>query len=483
MKKWRYVCELFQLKSFCPAVHSVNLFWGTPDLYQPGDVALLQTLFDSTIDLRHDPEAQQIYDQARVRSARERPSALARDLCAGAAPSLLRSIAQAVGNALRTPAREANRLLWQKSAERPVGVNRLPLGRQSRWLPLLLRCLLLSGEEMSSLKAFCLGQGQAPPAALDLGIVRPEPGILPGWAIDPAFRAACVSGMVEAFRAEAFAAPRYLPLLREARDAETAEWVAPLYSLLARGPSRRAVAALLQLAPDHPRLVAIDGLLGFFDRSVNSLEPLWDRDLWPLPVKNPVVNLVNRTPHVSALLAPANRQRLTEAILQLWRRLGDAAPVAVRSEADLRRAIQHYRRKCLFEQKLLKVAPFAVRRTFAALGWRETGKRRFGIGSPVEGLSVATEFEFTFEKCRRRVLLRSLYGDKGADHKAEENAGKLFLLPFELRQGTFVSRPVEGSPVFVPEGRWSAEQLDLLASAGWQVVGLEELSGLDAPER
>jgi hypothetical protein len=475
MKKWRYVCELFQLKSFCPAVHSVNLFWGTPALYQPGDVALLRLLFDSTIDLRDDPEARRIYDEAKRRCVREQPNALAAELFESADAAFARTLAEAVAAVLRTPAREANRLLWQEAATRRPGVNRLPDGRRSRWLPLLLRALLLNDDELASLKTFCSGKGEPPPLAVELGVVVPETGIVPGWFVDPGFRGACLSGRVELFRSDALTHARRAPLLREARDARTAEWIPPLYRLLTEGPSAAAARAMLRLGDEHPRLVVIDGLVGRFDVSVNSLEPYWDHASCPIPVRNPVVNLANRTPHVAAALAPGNRERLTRGILHLWRQLHDWKPGPARTLDEFRQAIQRYRRKCLFQQKLLEVAPFAVRRTFAALGWEEQGKQRFTFRSSQDGVAVACEFEFTFQRDGQRVLLRSLYGDTGADHKAEENAGKLFLLPFELRDGRFVSRAVQGTPVFVPEGKWSPEQLDLLASAGWQVVGLEDL--------
>jgi hypothetical protein len=73
------------------------------------------------------------------------------------------------------------------------------------------------------------------------------------------------------------------------------------------------------------------------------------------------------------------------------------------------------------------------------------------------------------------VLLKCLFGDTGAEHKAEEMAGRLLLLPFRLRQNAVEHRPPAATPLFIPEGDWSGPQMDLLAWAGWDVVGLEDL--------
>jgi hypothetical protein len=71
--------------------------------------------------------------------------------------------------------------------------------------------------------------------------------------------------------------------------------------------------------------------------------------------------------------------------------------------------------------------------------------------------------------------VKSLYGDTGADHKAEEMAGRLYLAPYVLQDGSIVPRGLGLLPVFIPAGRWKKEHVSLLAGAGWNVLGLPQL--------
>lgn len=481
MKRWRYVCELFQLKRVHPGVHSVNVFWGTPDLYQGGDVAFLERLFDSTVDLRHHPEARRLYAAARER-ADERPDVVAAELFAGASTRLKEDIAESLGRAVAAPVRQANLPMWRAAAKQPAGDNQLPDGRQSTWLPLLLRCLLLTDTEMAALHAHFAG-AEPPEAAVRLGIVQRAEGLLAEreWRSPPGLRRAFATGRAEAFRRWALAEARYSRLFEEARDAAEATWVPAAYRALRAGASTAAVRALLRLGETHPRLLALDALAAFFDVAVNPLEALWDESLCRVGVKNPLANLINRTPQAHKALE--ERDALARGFLHFWEQVELRSNRGAASLAVFSQRLQAYRRQCLFGQKVVKVAPFAARQVFDEQGWREAGKRRFPFScKATEGLSVASEFELTFEKRGHVILLKALYADTGADHKAEENAGRRFLLPFRLRgQSRVESRPLPGNALFVPEGKWSGEQLDLLASAGWDVVGLEALpSYLDA---
>jgi hypothetical protein len=476
MKKWRYVCELFQLKRFRPQVHSVNVFWGTPELYQDGDVAFLSRLFDSTIDLRLHPQAGAIYAAARAR-AQESPGRVADDLFAAAAPGFKKEVAGRVRRAVAAPVRAENLPVWRAAARRPAGTNHLPDGRKSLWLPLLLRCLVLTDADVAALKAHLAGRGEPPAAAVELGIVRRVEGLLSDreWCSPAGLRQAFASGRAEKFLRRALAEPRHALLVGEARDAARAAWVRPAFRAVRGGPSDAAIRALLRLGPTHPRFLALDALVAYFGVRVNAVEGYWDPGLCPVGVKNPLANLVNRTPQAGRALADADA--LARGLLHLWQQLDlRFAAEAARSEERFRSRVQAARRQSLFDQKLIQVAPFAARQIFEEAGWRETGRRRFAFSTRAGGgFCVASEFALTFAKGGRTVLFKSLYGDTGADHKAEENTGKLFLLPFRLRADGVEVSPVAGRPLFVPEGRWSVGQLDLLASAGWDVVGLEDL--------
>ncbi len=474
MKKWRYVCELFQLKRHRPGVHGVNLFWGTPEIYQPADVAFLGLLFDSTLDMRGDARAEAVYTAAKRRCVVEQPRDLARELFASAGPGLRRRIVDAARHALTAPARGANRPMW--SALTTPGVNRLPAGRHTARVRLLPRTLLLTEQEMGELTASFAGRERPPAIAVELGIVEEQRAIVTRWRVEPDFRSACESGLVAAFRRAVLADERRARLVREARDPSDAAWPARLYRALRRPPGLDGACRLLRIGEGHPRLLAVDGLVAAYGVSANDLEALWDERACKTGVKNPVANLLSRTPLVAGVLAAANRDQLAAGIAHLWARLAERGGVVTKSEGEFRRALRDYRRKCLFDQKTVKAAPFAARLAFERAGWRPAGKRRYTFSSRQEGgVAVGTEFQLSFEKAGRRVLVKCLYGDTGADHKSEEMAGRLFLLPFQRSGGRVRHREVDGTPVFIPEGFWSAGQLDLLASAGWDVVGLEDL--------
>jgi hypothetical protein len=472
MKRWRYVCELFQLKSFRPAVHATNVFWGTPELYQPADVAFLGLLFDSTIDLRADPEAHRLYGVAQERSAAEPPALVAEELFRGAS-ARFRNAFTAVRRALATPPKAQHNPLW--TAPRRRGTNRLLDGRRTGWVRLLLRCLLLTEAEMAALKAHAAGRSEPPNLAVELGIVQCQVGIVSAWFVPPAFRLALAAGLVDSFRRAVLADARAARLAGEARDAGTAAWVGPVHRLLRGPPSLESAERLLHLGDDHPRLVALDGLLAAYGVSANSLESRWDEATCPTGVKNPVANLLSRTELVRRCFLPGGRDALARGVLHLWRQLEEWRQFEFRPEAEFRAAVAGYRRRCLFGQKMIRPAPFAARALFCEHGWEDGGKARFPFCTRRQGCAVATEFEYTYTKAGRRVLLKCLFGDSGAQHKAEEMAGRLLLLPFRLLEGGVEHRPPAATPLFIPEGEWPGPQLDLLASAGWEVVGLEGL--------
>ena len=103
------------------------------------------------------------------------------------------------------------------------------------------------------------------------------------------------------------------------------------------------------------------------------------------------------------------------------------------------------------------------------------------MSSKVQGSPISTEFLHTFinPSNDRKFAVKNLYGDSGADHKAEEMAGRLFLIDYYI-QDDLISRNAVSTGwdfIFVPEGYWSMSQIELLVSAGWKVADPKQLGG------
>src|SRR5262249_56735063 len=96
-----------------------------------------------------------------------------------------------------------------------------------------------------------------------------------------------------------------------------------------------------------------------------------------------------------------NRAALTRGVLRLWQRLEERRHLDRRPGEEFRAAVERYRRRCLFGQKLIRAAPFAARAVFREHGWEDGGKARFPFSSPRQGCAVATGVEATYAKTVR----------------------------------------------------------------------------------
>jgi hypothetical protein len=477
MKRWRYVCEIFQLKKYCRTVHSVNVFWGTPDLYQPGDIHLLELLFDSSIDLRSSPEGQLAYKEARKRIEHESVGDVSRRIYQGLSKSFCEALADHTTRAILSGPKASNSLMWAGESNRKCGMNDLPNGRESTWTAPFLRSLLLTSEEFAGLESFARNPQSVPSQVLlDLEIVATATGIITRNLFSDEFRQMVSNGLARTVRDSIMSSKRYKQLISEARSLSGMRWPATIFRLLQESPTLTKARELIALSERHPRLLAIDGIIAMWGVAANSLEPLWDDTICRTGVKNPIANLVSRTALVGTVLDQRNVSSLAKGILHLWKTMRTSRGEPSLSLEEFKARIIKYRRFCLFGQKTLKPIPYVVKLAIESHGWRANGKARY-VFSRGSGGGVGTEFQHTYRRGSSVLMVKSLFGGKGADHKAEEMAGRLFLLPYvQDGLGAAASHNALGIPLFLPEGRWKGEQLSLLASAGWNVAATEGLS-------
>jgi hypothetical protein len=105
-------------------------------------------------------------------------------------------------------------------------------------------------------------------------------------------------------------------------------------------------------------------------------------------------------------------------------------------------------------------------------GWK---LEKSGIKSthPLVG-SVNTVFTAVAVKNNKKVILKCLFGDTGADHKAEEMEARLRMVAL---QG--IDKKYNVVTVFVADGKWSSNNITSLVLGGWDyVVSVAEFHSL-----
>lgn len=476
MKRWRYVCELFQLKGHHRNVCSVNLVFGNRNLYQPGDLTFLQRIFDQTLDLTNDPLGEEIFDSAvgtldKAISASKAARKIVSSLSSRKKSDFIRPLLEIINK----KGREVKDI-WKLPVVRRIGGSTISSDVCSDFRAAFLRGLLLEEDSFSLLKQFVQGEIAKPPqAAIDVGLIRLIEEMegdrydgrvgLPDIFSDTLIslrRLVLLNANIERLVSEARGVPQPL------------KWTDEAFQLFGRQPSKSSVKACLLLAKDHPRELFIDMLVAGYDCSANSLESLWDHSITPVGIKNPIANIVSKTGFIDL---PTDE--LCKGLCDVWQKLEKSRSNARSNSIHefLSRLIA-YRRYCLTKGSIVNPLDYLTSTSIEALGYEAIGKKRF-VSSTIEGSPIATEFLHTFSNplTGRKFAVKNLYGDTGADHKAEEMAGRLFLIPYRLTiRGVSSNKDQESwDYVFVPEGYWVKAQLDLLVSAGWYVVGGERL--------
>lgn len=470
MKRWRYVCELFQLKNHCRSVVAINAVFGDSTLYQPGDLAFLARLFDRTVNFGTSEVGTRVFEAAM---SKVEAGCMARAAVASIVESLSRREKQSLISPISSILSASDRSVadvWRLNVERRRGRSMVVGAVESESRGAFLRCLLLTALEFKELCQFVAGRIGAPPrAAINAGLVRLDEDIAgDNYELAKGVREVC-SDTLLSLRRIVLCDPNLERLILEARGDETAmNWAATAHSELIRRPSVAGVSRLMELCPSHPRELVVDAMVAMFSCSVNSMEGLWDHANFPVGVKNPLANIVSKT-----ALVKLSRAAKVHALKSVWEGLQErhgGQSIAVDAFVQ---ALVKYRKYCLLKGSIVNPLDLMTADLIESLGYESLGKKRF-TSSLVSGSPLATEFSHSFRNpaTRRRFAVKNLYGDTGADHKAEEMAGRLFLLDFQIsdESAKVYLESRDWDFVFIPEGYWSAEQLNVLISAGWRVA-------------
>lgn len=469
MKRWRYVCELFQLKRHYKAVVSTNVVFGDISLYQPGDLKFLERLFDKTLDLSANASGKKIFKIAlKGTDAGEQVTSIVDRIMASLAPHEAAEVIDPVVRILRSKS-ATTRDIWHLPVVPRVGRTRIHIGIESNFRAAFLRGLLLDDIAYSQLRSFVGGSAPTPPmSAVAVGLISFQEDIDGDhYELSNGAAEAC-SESLSRLREIILGHANLRTLILEARDEdENLAWLPSAFSEITGRPSLAAVERIIALAANHPRELFLDCLVAAFGKSVNSLEGLWDHSHVPT-VKNPLANVVSRTGFVQLTL-----KQLARNLLSIWTALIATEGQPAVNLASFRAALVRYRRYCLLKGSIVNPLDLMTSDLIEALGYESSKKRRF-VSSRVQGSPISTEFLHTFVNrvSGRRFAVKNLYGDTGADHKAEEMAGRLFLIDYDIRDD--VALKDESSTgwdfIFLPEGYWSTGQMDLLVSAGWKVA-------------
>jgi hypothetical protein len=470
MKKWRYVCELFQLKAHSKKVFSINLVFGTASLYQPADLQLLERIFDETIDLTTNDVASKIYNCAQeCLDEKMSSSEGAKHVLSQLNEQQQRQIAKRLVAAV-SRREKGVRDLWNLQVVPPKSSLQLGSCEDSRVRSVFLSSLLLNESEFDCFKEFAAKQiGEPPAAACRFGlIVREEDIVGDTYEIGPEVPT-LFSEVYTQLRAAILSKAQLSVLISEARGADELEqWTVPIFNLLSAGASRINVQKALALASTHPREVLLDGFVAFYGCSINSMERLWDEARVPVGIKNPLANIVSRTGFIKL-----RAEDLVTGLLAVWQKVHTQRTAVAPTHEEFKANVVQYRSYCLRKGSIVNPLDILITKTIADLGYKCLGKKRFTSYS-VDKTKISTEFLHTFENPKNgmKFALKNLYGDTGADHKAEEMAGRLFLAPYRIRTDDVVCEENmdEWRFVFIPEGAWTEAQRSLLVSAGWNVV-------------
>jgi hypothetical protein len=364
--------------------------------------------------------------------------------------------------------------LWNLDVKVPKGASLVgeQIDRDRR--SLILQSLLLSDSDYDELGDWILGKKNSPPRhSIELELVKMEEGIDGDSFHGVRDLDSIFSDEMRLLRNAVFASPRFATQISEAQDKNKIyQWAKEVYDIMSAGPAIHAVEKLMKIHPEHPRSLIVDGLLAMFGRSVNSIQGLWDHRIGDVGIKNPLANLATKT----GFLDNCMEEALLNGILDVWLKLEETGRVAG-SVNEFVTNVQQYRRYCLSKGSIVNPFDLLIEDLFERLGFKHAGKKRF-ISFKNGRNVLSTEFLHTFHEKngKRKLAVKYLYGDSGADHKAEEMAGRLFLCPYLIRNRISRAQDIqEWTFIFVPEGKWRLQHIELLKLAGWVVVEAEAL--------
>jgi hypothetical protein len=501
MKKWRYIDEIFQMRSiwkdqFC----SINVLFGPVAGYQVGDRKLMSCLFDEEIVTDTLLNGVFAY-QAALQAIKDAPHLKVADLVGNLIKvkqisEFIKSLGDSIksiismNNKSKVSRRTANELSSYLSKREALLKRSPPLVKSAYWKRSLLRLLAIRPDFCKPI--FDLTTGEKLQRDLPIGFVTEamraklislrdgvggnvyvstidEVGISVQDGLD--------INLLNQLRASVHSDPRRKYELedlwdggsraRDAIDEVRLAFIAgikPLEQLIALSIRHGGSTTI-----PHHRAHVIDVLTSAVGISQNLLNELYQGP--SLGITDPVRNMVPRTELAMLALkvGKLDPDEVAQFVLApLLKMLNEV------NWDDSEKLIERY--LSLRAYNLTKggsVDPLEayVQSALSAAGWT-VEKPAIVSKHPLVG-SIKTVFSAVGKKDNKQIVLKCLFGDTGADHKAEEMEARIRLVKLTAE------KDVEIHTVFVADGKWNNNNIQSLVLGGWDhVIGVSHLDGL-----
>lgn len=186
-------------------------------------------------------------------------------------------------------------------------------------------------------------------------------------------------------------------------------------------------------------------------------------------VKNPIQNLIPRTEIALQAIAKDSgiAGRIADALTnQIWE---DLEKVDLSDVQALSQLYIDYRIYCLTKGSSIDPLETFVEESCTVNGWSQASP---GIECvhPIVG-KTKTVFSAAATKGSKRLLVKCLFGDTGADHKAEEMEARMRIIR------TCANPWQNAHCIFVADGKWSPGHVTALRLGGWDdVIAVSEFN-------
>jgi hypothetical protein len=494
MKKWRYIDEVLQMRSvWGNRFVAINVLFGPISGYQAGDRLLMKRIFDAEIAVHDFDSADVAFKKALAAVAAASPGDKSRDIATAVVldPSGKKTVRQ-LGKVLKKILDSSPKSVAPKAAcdilgrflkERDTYLKAHPpvASGNAAWKRSALRFLAVAPKHWATLHGLAGKEVDASSLdprlvqeALSAQLVKIREGVggirvlSLSAELTLSIRAGLSLSFLESVKKAAHADPRRKYELEDLWDGGIRARAAVSEVAGAIGKGRPQLIALVSRSIEkggspkvaHHRAHVLDVILAATGLSQNQLQ-----DRYPGPgvgVTDPVRNMVPRTELALQVLKTGKLDPIAAAT---------AIVKSIRSELD---AVKWSDTSGLSESYLsLRVFNLTKGSSIDPLEEyvsAELIRNRWKVGEPAIVSSnpivgkVKTIFSAVASKKGRVIVLKCLFGDTGADHKAEEMEARMRMLRLDPPPG------VELTTVFVADGKWNSSNLRCLVLGGWDHV-------------
>jgi hypothetical protein len=495
MKKWRYVDEVLQMRSVWEDDFlSINVLFGPTNGYRDGDITLLKSLFDREVVVEKLNDGIVIFEMAiealSGNDSGKKSREIADDLMTKA---VVRTVVGEIGKAIKKIVSSGATTDAPKDScarlsgflhEREKYIKKAPpiIAGKAFWKRTLLRFLAVTPDYWPQL--FKLATGEVNLTKLDARLVREASRaklttiregatgikfVALSAEASITIKAGLSLDLVESVGKSVYADPRrrfeLLDLWDDGVRAKQAieevaeahfQGAADLTKLL----DRSIHGGGSELVPHH-RAHVIDVILAAIDFSQNQLQARYSGP--EVGVKNPIPNMVPRTDIATQAIATGkiDTKIVAQSIVESVETEINA--VDWTATQDLVRRYLALRVYNLTKGSSIDPLEEYVAAILQQADWT-ISKPKIVTKHPMVG-KLTTVFSVVAVKGNHRLILKCLFGDTGADHKAEEMEARMRMVRVEPTADFSNTHTV-----FVADGKWSSNNITSLVLGGWDHV-------------